>query len=66
MAGAALVPSCFLGAFPLVDFLAVCFVRAIEMSGLGNWDLGVLLVSQENKGKLGFLMRGDTRFLQFL
>ena len=26
---AALVASCFLGAFPPVDFLAVCFVRAI-------------------------------------
>jgi hypothetical protein len=48
---AAFVASCFLGAFPPVDFLAVCFVRAIEMSGLGNWDIGVLLVSQENKGK---------------
>ncbi|KAL5656485.1 hypothetical protein ACJX0J_035804, partial [Zea mays] len=27
---AALVASCFLGALPPVDFLAVCFVRAIE------------------------------------
>jgi len=26
MAGAAFVASCFLGAFPPVDFLAVCFV----------------------------------------
>ena len=26
---AALVASCFLGAFPPVDFLAVCFVRAM-------------------------------------
>jgi hypothetical protein len=26
---AALVASCFLGALPPVDFLAVCFVRAI-------------------------------------
>jgi hypothetical protein len=28
---AALVASCFLGAFPPVDFLAVCLVRAIEL-----------------------------------
>ncbi|KAJ6713376.1 hypothetical protein OIU79_009379 [Salix purpurea] len=29
-----LVASCFLGAFPPVDFLAVCFVRAIGCSGI--------------------------------
>jgi hypothetical protein len=32
---AALVASCFLGALPPVDFLAVCFVRAIGMGGEG-------------------------------
>ncbi|RCV33728.1 hypothetical protein SETIT_7G105500v2 [Setaria italica] len=34
---AALVASCFLGALPPVDFLAVCLVRAIG-AGRGGWD----------------------------
>ena len=33
---AALVANCFLGAFPPVDFLAVCLVRAMVLS-LGKW-----------------------------
>jgi hypothetical protein len=40
---AALVASCFLGAFPPVDFLAVCFVRAIEIGKLGKWGFGFML-----------------------
>jgi hypothetical protein len=39
---AAFVASCFLGAFPPVDFLAVCFVRAIEMSELA---IGILVAA---------------------
>ncbi|RID77007.1 hypothetical protein BRARA_B03952 [Brassica rapa] len=39
---AALVASCFLGAFPPVDFLAVCLVRAISLNRrvcFGSLDL---------------------------
>ena len=40
---AAFVASCFLGAFPPVDFLAVCFVRAIEIGKLGRWGFEFML-----------------------
>jgi hypothetical protein len=37
---AALVASCFLGAFPPVDLRAVCFVRAIEKEERRAWRGG--------------------------
>jgi hypothetical protein len=51
---AALVASCFLGAFPPVDFLAVCFVRAIEISKLGKWSFGFQFLTRKTEGELGF------------
>merc|ERR1719239_715134 len=42
---AALVASCFLGAFPPVDFLAVCFVRAIFSIGSSLMSMHLLLRS---------------------
>ncbi|KAJ6679805.1 hypothetical protein OIU79_019523 [Salix purpurea] len=45
---AAFVASCLRGALPPVDFLAVCFVRAIEISGFGGMGLrGYLGVFRE-------------------
>ncbi|KAF4359626.1 hypothetical protein G4B88_006852 [Cannabis sativa] len=45
---AALVASCFLGAFPPVDFLAVCLVRAIENQIYRIEREMKLFVSREN------------------
>ena len=52
---AAFVASCFLGALPPVDFLAVCFVRAIKerdeqraKEGGGGW-LGLALLGDEER-----------------
>jgi histone H3 len=45
---AAFVASCLRGALPPVDFLAVCFVRAIEMTEFGEMGLrGFFIVSRE-------------------
>ncbi|KAF2925317.1 hypothetical protein DAI22_06g043200 [Oryza sativa Japonica Group] len=41
---AALVASCFLGAFPPVDLRAVCFVRAIEEERRGELDAAELWI----------------------
>jgi hypothetical protein len=47
------VASCLRGALPPVDFLAVCFVRAIEMTEFGEMGLrGFFIVSREKREEI--------------
>ena len=58
---AALVASCFLGAFPPVDFLAVCLVRAmliVQMKLMCNVSLTVVICASDQQYRGQYMLIG--------